>query len=74
MEKRLIVELDGGQHVQLAEQDERRSADLHDLGFTVIRFWNDQVLRETDAVLEQILSHLKAAPHPNPLPARGERE
>ena len=74
MEKRLIVELDGGQHVQLAEQDERRSADLHDLGFTVIRFWNDQVLRETDAVLEQIRSHLKAAPHPNPLPARGERE
>jgi len=75
-EKRLIVELDGGQHSEQAARDAQRSAYLQQQGFTVLRFWNDQVLRETDAVLEEILRHLdgEAAPHPNPLPAGGERE
>ena len=57
-EKRLIVELDGGQHVEQAAQDEQRSDYLREQGFTVLRFWNDQVLLETDAVLEEILRHL----------------
>ena len=57
-EKRLIIELDGGQHVDQFEQDAERSAYLQEQGFTVLRFWNDQVLLETDAVLEEILRHL----------------
>jgi len=57
-EKRLIVEVDGGQHADQSVQDEQRSAYLRELGFTVLRFWNNQVLRETDAVLEEILRHL----------------
>jgi len=75
-EKCLIIELDGGQHAELAARDAQRSAYLQQRGFTVLRFWNDQVLRETDAVLEEILRHLdgETAPHPNPLPASGERE
>jgi len=70
-EKWLIIELDGGQHAELAVRDAQRSAYLQQRGFTVLRFWNDQVLRETDAVLEEILRHLggETAPHPNPLPA-----
>ena len=58
MEKKLVVELDGGQHVEQAEQDTARSAFLHAQGFTVLRFWNDQVLRQTEAVLEEIQRHL----------------
>lgn len=57
-EKRLVVELDGGQHADRFEQDAERSAYLRDQGFTVLRFWNDQVLLESDAVLEEILRHL----------------
>ena len=57
-EQRLIIEVDGGQHTEQLARDTRRSAYLHELGFTVLRFWNDQVLRETDVVLEEILRHL----------------
>ena len=45
---------------------------LYAQGFRVLRFWNDDVLMKTDAVLEAILLALQA-PHPDPLPAaRGE--
>ena len=42
-------------------------------GFRIIRFWNDDALKQTDAVLEEILRQLHA-PHPDPLPASGARE
>ena len=58
VEKRLIVELDGGQHAEQAQRDSQRSEALREQGFTVLRFWNDQVLQQTDAVLEEILRHL----------------
>jgi len=57
-EKRLIIELDGGQHLQQTARDEHRSAFLRERGFTVLRFWNDQILQQMDAVLEEILRHL----------------
>lgn len=59
MEKRLIIELDGGQHAQQSSQDEYRSMYLRRQGFTVLRFWNDQVLLEMDSVLEEILRSLR---------------
>ncbi len=58
VEKRLIVELDGGQHADHLAQDAQRTAYLREQGYTVLRFWNDQVLRETEAVLEEILRRL----------------
>lgn len=58
MERRLIVELDGGQHAEQAGKDAQRTAYLREQGFTVLRFWNDRVLGETDAVLEEILREL----------------
>jgi len=78
-EARLIVEVDGGQHSPEADAD--RTAWLESQGFRVIRFWNHDVLQNTDGVLERIREELKpdrdepassAPPHPNPLP-RGER-
>ena len=70
----LIVELDGGQHLQNVTADAERTRELNQLGFRVLRFWNDDVLVRTDAVLEEILKALKRVPpHPGPLPG-GERE
>jgi very-short-patch-repair endonuclease len=57
-DKQLVIELDGGQHANQMDRDDQRSAYLNEQGYTVLRFWNDQVLRETDAVLEEILRHL----------------
>lgn len=53
-EKKLIIELDGGQHADQVEYDKKRTAFLEQQGFTVIRFWNTEVLLETDSVLEQL--------------------
>ena len=53
----LVIELDGGQHLD-SERDERRDKWLEDEGFTVIRFWNNQVFNNTRAVLREIRSEV----------------
>lgn len=58
MAHRLIVEVDGGQHALRHEQDTARTRYLEDRGFTVVRFWNHDVLRDTDAVVAAIRDHL----------------
>jgi very-short-patch-repair endonuclease len=59
---KLAVELDGGQHnsEEGRAQDEIRTSFLASRGIQVIRFWNDVVLTETDAVLEAIHNALTA--------------
>jgi lysyl-tRNA synthetase class 2 len=73
---RLIVELDGGQHATNAERDAGRTKVLEAFGYLVVRFWNSDVLGNTEGVLEEIMSLLqqhRAEPlHPHPLPV-GER-
>jgi len=79
LERRLVVELDGGQHADDVAYDERRSCALASLGLRVLRFWNDQALLETDGVIAAIDLALRDVPppHPNPLPrlrrGRGSR-
>jgi very-short-patch-repair endonuclease len=51
---RIVVEADGGHHAEQAEEDEARSAFLEWRGYVVLRFWNGQILYETDAVVEAI--------------------
>jgi very-short-patch-repair endonuclease len=58
---RLIVEADGGQHNGAAD-DRRRDAWLRRQGFKVLRFWNHEILNETEAVLESILKAVADAP------------
>ncbi|MEO5558840.1 MAG: DUF559 domain-containing protein [Dokdonella sp.] len=70
----LIVELDGGQHVDQAQADAERSQWLQRAGYRVLRFWNDDVLKNIEGVLEQVAVALDdTPPHPDPLPG-GERE
>ncbi|NII11450.1 DUF559 domain-containing protein [Oleiagrimonas sp. C23AA] len=59
IEARVIIELDGGQHVEQAHYDARRTNQLQQQGYTVIRYWNDDVLLRTKRVLEDILRHLE---------------
>ena len=54
-DKKIIIEVDGGQHDEQRNYDEKRTRFLQELGFKIIRFWNNEVLTETDAVLEHIL-------------------
>jgi very-short-patch-repair endonuclease len=61
LQQRLIIEADGSQHAD-NKDDARRDAFLRAQGFRVLRFWNNQVLGESDAVGVAIFSAL--FPHP----------
>jgi hypothetical protein len=87
VDARVIVELDGGQHAEARDKtyDERRDNVLRAEGWHVLRFWNDDVLLRTPAVLEMILANCEAREGceiPNPLThgpspasrARGEKQ
>lgn len=55
VEIKLIVELDGSQHIDDKEADEFRTGFLQREGYKVVRFWNNDVLLRTDYVLEAII-------------------
>jgi very-short-patch-repair endonuclease len=59
-EARLAIEVDGSQHAAASLEDDQRTAWLTSRGYRVLRFWNNQVLTETDAVLESIRTALDA--------------
>lgn len=48
IEKRLVVELDGGQHSEQVASDAERTAWLEGEGFRVLRFWNHEVLKDIE--------------------------
>ena len=62
LRRKLIVEVDGGQHAERLEYDEARSAWLKRQGFRVLRFWNNEVLDEIEAVLEVTREALMSPP------------
>lgn len=70
-EARIIVEADGGQHNGNL-RDRRRDAWLKAQGFRVLRFWNDEILRDIEIVLEVIFRETSLPLSPSPSPARGE--
>src|SRR6266852_1806889 len=68
---RLIVEIDGGQHAD-SQRDKIRDAWFESQGFTVLRFWNNDVLANTDGVIERIDEALRASSPPSlTLPRKG---
>jgi very-short-patch-repair endonuclease len=52
--KKLIIELDGSQHLEQAEYDEERTKYLETRGYKVLRFWNNDVMNQMDTVLQTI--------------------
>ena len=52
----IVIEVDGGQHMERESYDQTRTDWLEANGFRVLRFWNNDVMRNTDAVLERLLS------------------
>jgi len=62
LERRLIIELDGGQHVEQEDYDTKRTLWLQSQGFEVLRFWDHEVLRDWDAVEDVIWRRLQERP------------
>src|SRR6476661_3610620 len=62
IESMLVIELDGGQHHEQAIYDEKRTAFMQLQRWKVLRFWNNDVLQNLDAVLATIMESLTAAP------------
>ena len=52
---KLIIELDGSQHLEQEEYDEERTKYLESLGYRVIRFWNSDVMNHIDGVILAII-------------------
>lgn len=73
---RIIIELDGSQHLQDADYDARRDAFFRDQGFVVLRFPTDAPFTNIDGILTVILEQLgvageRPAPPPQPSPGGG---
>lgn len=64
-ELKLVIELDGGQHTP--EKDAKREKYIEGQGYTVLRFWNNDILSNIDGILEHIHSHI---PSSEPIPAK----
>lgn len=58
-ERRLIIEVDGGQHSEQIDYDSERDAWLETQGFRMLRFWNNQVMNELEAVESIIMKALE---------------
>lgn len=61
IKKKLIIELDGGQHVEQVEYDAERTKYLESQGYKVIRFWNNEVLNDINGVIRNIQFALESA-------------
>jgi very-short-patch-repair endonuclease len=69
--KRLVVELDGGQHGdhEDARRDAKRDVYMKSNGYRVLRFWNNDVMRNLDGVLQTAADTLSTAAPPTPDPS-----
>ncbi|WP_254434789.1 endonuclease domain-containing protein [Magnetospirillum sp. UT-4] len=70
-EHRLVIEADGGQHAESAD-DRQRDAWFAENGYRVLRFWNNDIMENPEGVLMRIAEALASSPPPQPSPARGE--
>ena len=61
-DKKLIVEIDGGQHMEAVAYDQRRTNYLTANGYKVVRFWNNEVFENIQGVMETILRTLEILP------------
>ncbi len=59
IEKKLIIELDGSQHLEQEEYDKERTKYLETQGYKVIRFWNNDVMHNIEGVILAIMNELE---------------
>ena len=61
LERKLIIEIDGGQHNErkVREEDQEREEWLKEKGYQTLRFWNNDVLTNIEGVLERIKENLE---------------
>jgi very-short-patch-repair endonuclease len=74
---KLVVEVDGDSHAERQEYDRKRTYWMNQQGLTVVRFTNQDVLKNLDAVAQSIADRCSSAARPSPLPSprsTGERE
>lgn len=77
LEAALVVEVDGGQHAENEEQDLLRTMFLSQQGLHVLRFWNNDVLKDIESVKQVIwnaLGKVGTEPPSQPSPLKGEGE
>jgi len=72
-EKKLIIEVEGGQHSIYRKRDIIRDKYLKKEGYRVLRFWDNEVLNNIEGVLEVIMQNLLSSPQPSPLKGEGKR-
>jgi very-short-patch-repair endonuclease len=68
LDPKLVIEVDGSQHLDQQPYDERRSAWLASHGFAVVRFWANEVMSETDAVVLRLIEQMNLGARPAPTP------
>ena len=71
--RKLVIEIDGGQHASTVARDRARTRVLEARGWRVIRFWNNDVMSNLDGVVETILAEIERAPS-SPRPSVPERD
>ena len=54
IKRKLIIELDGSQHLEQSEYDDERTMYFQSLGYKVIRFWNSAVMNDINGVIREI--------------------
>lgn len=68
LEAMVVIEVDGGQHGEHSSCDATRTANLNAAGFRVLRFWNNEILRDIEAVADSIWRALQTPPPSQPSP------
>ena len=63
--KRLIIELDGSQHLEQEAYDKERTEYLESKGYTVLRLWNNDVMNDIESVIRAIIQAMESDRHPS---------
>jgi very-short-patch-repair endonuclease len=72
LERKLVIELDGGQHATQTEEDARRTAWLNERGYRVYRLWNNEAFTDWDNAAERIWQLLTDGAKEPPATTEGE--
>ncbi len=66
-EKKIVIELDGGQHAAATTRDAERDAWLKGRGYNVLRFWDNEVFQNMEGILEVVRKNVASTPSADPL-------